>query len=103
MRTIITSIAAIATTGLTVWFALRTLERRERISLLEKELRNVFQEFSLLYKAESKYVSDLAKATSKAEQQIKIEVRKEATSGTDDKITLTPDSIIKRRKELGIQ
>jgi hypothetical protein len=102
IRTLITALAAVLTTALTVWFALRSQERKERLYKLEKELRQTYAEFVLLYEVEKEYLAELSKHLKKAESTIKIEFRDRVCSKTNDKITLAPNSIIKRIKDLDI-
>ncbi len=102
IRTLITAIAAVSTTGLTVWFAFRSQERKERLQKLERELKRALSEFHLLYKVEEKYLAELSTHLSKGERKIKIEFRKKICSEANEKITLSPSIIANKFKELDI-
>jgi len=102
IRTLITALAAVSTTALTVWFALRSQDRKERVHRLERELRQAYDEFTLLYEVEKKYLEELSKHLEKTENSIKIEFRDRVCSVAKNKITLAPNAIIKRLKDLDI-
>lgn len=103
IRTLITALSAVLTTALTVWFALRSLERKERISKLEKELLSAYGEFSLLYKVEQVLLTELARMTQQNVQKLKIDTRRLITEAADDKITLTPESIKTKKRDLDLK
>ncbi len=102
IRTLITAIAAVSTTGLTVWFAYRSQERKDRLLRLERELKKALSEFHLLYQVEEKYLEALSLSMSKSAKKIKIEFRKEICSKANDKITLSPSIINNKLKDLDI-
>lgn len=102
LRTLITAVSSLSCTAITVWFAIRSLERRDRIKTLENELRSAFEEFIYLYEAEKEYLSRLTQATGQSSHTIKVTVRKTAVGASGGAITLTPAAIAKRRKELQV-
>jgi hypothetical protein len=102
IRTFITALSAVLTTALTVWFAFRSIERKERITKLEKELKSAFEEFTLLYKVEESLLKELSGLKSHSIQQLKIDARKQITDQADSKITLTPDKIKTKIKDLDL-
>ncbi len=103
IRTLITALSAVITTALTVWLAFRSLERKERIANLERELRNAYEEFTLLYKVEDALLEELAPLKNISSQQLKIVSRKSITEKSGNNISLTPERIKTKIKELNLK
>ena len=102
IRTLITGISAVLTTGTVAYFGYLTTTRKTKIEKLQKELSSVYKQFSNLYKVEDKLLTMLEENNLGNKQTLKIEVRKQILGDTDEKITLTDDSAKKRLNQLEI-
>jgi len=102
IRTLITAISAVLTTGTVAYFGYLTTTRKTKIEKLQKELSNVYKQYSYLYKVENKLLTLLEENQIGAKKTLKINTRKEVLGDTDEKITLTEESIKKRLFQLEI-
>lgn len=93
---------SVATVGLTLLFAFLSQRRSDRLRALEKQLRRTFEEFTLLYLAEERYVEKYCELSSNNKKQFKIECRQEITSVHGGKIQLTPEKIKGLTKDLDL-
>lgn len=100
IRTLITAISAVLTTGIVALFGFLSLSGKDKIAKLKNELESTYNQFKMLYKVEEKLLAMLEDAGKGNKNTIKINVRKEICGNADDKIILTPDRIITKISEI---
>lgn len=100
IRTLITGISAVLTTGTVAYFGYLTTTRKTKIEKLHRELTNVYKQFSNLYKVEDKLLTKLEENNLGNKQTLKIDIRKQILGDTNEKITFTDESVKNRLNQL---
>jgi hypothetical protein len=100
IRTAITAISAVLTTGAVAFFGWLSMERRNTVYKLKRELISIYQQYARLYECEASLLKMLDDAGLGNQHTLKIEVRKRVLADTSIKIIDTNESIQKKLHEI---
>jgi hypothetical protein len=93
IRTLITAISAVLTTGTVAFFGWLSLDRSKRIEKLKRDLISTYRQFGHLYECEAILLSKLEDAEVGKGAVMKVNVRKEAVGDSEQKIDLTSEQV----------
>lgn len=100
LRTLITAVSAVLTTGTVACFGWLTLVRKERLEKLRRELIYTLRQYEGLYAVEDHLLDKLERGGVGKKQILKIDARKDIAGATGGKIVLTAEAARKRASKL---